>query len=48
MKKALIAMLVTLIVSFVVMGIFYETLEFGILAAVVIMGGFIIYFNDRK
>ncbi len=48
MKKALIAILVTLIVSLAVMSIFNEAIEFGVLAAVVVMGGFIIYFNDKK
>ncbi len=48
MKKAIFAMISTLIVSLLIMGIFYETLEFGILAAIIVMGGFIIYFNDKK
>ena len=48
MKKALIAVIITIIVGLFVMGIFYETLEFGLLAAIAVMGGFIIYFNDKK
>ena len=48
MKKALIAVIVTIIVGLFVMGIFTETLEFGLLAAIAVMGGFIIYFNDKK
>lgn len=48
MKKALLAAIITLIVGIFVMSIFTETLAFGILAAIVVMGGFIIYFNDRK
>ena len=48
MKKALLAVVVTLAVSILVMSIFPEVLEFGILAAILTMGGFIIYFNDKK
>ena len=48
MKKAILAIVCTLLVSLLVMGIFYETLEFGILAAILVMGGFVIYFNDKK
>ena len=48
MKKALLAIVCTLLVSLLVMGIFYETLDFGILAAILVMGGFVIYFNDKK
>ena len=48
MKKALIAVIITIIVGLFVMGIFTETLEFGLLAAIAVMGGFIIYFNDKK
>ena len=48
MKKALIAVIITIIVGLFVMGIFAETLEFGLLAAIAVMGGFIIYFNDKK
>lgn len=48
MKKALLAIVCTLLVSLLVMSIFYETPEFGLLAAILAMGGFIIYFNDKK
>lgn len=48
MKKAILAVGVTLLVSLLVMGIFYETLEFGILSAILVMGGFIIYYNEKK
>ncbi|MBQ8202829.1 MAG: binding-protein-dependent transport permease [Clostridia bacterium] len=48
MKKAILAVVITLLVSLFVMGVFYETLEFGLLAAILIMGGFIIYFNEKK
>lgn len=48
MKKALLAIACTLLVSLLVMGVFPETLELGLLAAILVMGGFIIYFNDKK
>ena len=48
MKKAIVSVIVTLLVSLFVMGIFYETLEFGLLSAILTMGGFIIYFNEKK
>ena len=48
MGKAILAAIVTFVVSLFVMGIFTEALEFGVLAAVAVMGAFIIYFNDKK
>ncbi|MBQ9963591.1 MAG: binding-protein-dependent transport permease [Clostridia bacterium] len=48
MKKALLAVVITALISILVMAIFYQTLEFGLLAAIVTMGGFIIYFNEKK
>ena len=48
MKKALLAIVCTLLVSLLVMGVFYEMLEFGLLAAILVMGGFIIYFIEKK
>lgn len=48
MKRAILAAIVTLIVGVFVMSIFIENLELGILAAIAVMGGFIIYFNDKK
>ena len=48
MKKAILAVVCTLLVSMLVMGIFYETLDFGVLTAILVMGGFIIYFNEKK
>lgn len=48
MKKAILAVVVTLLVSLFVMGIFFEATEFGILAAILVMGGFIIYFNEKR
>lgn len=47
MKKSILAAIVTLVIGLGV-SIFTETLEFGILAAIAVMGGFIIYFNDKK
>ena len=48
MKKAILAVVTTLLISLITMAIFYEATEFGILAAVIVMGGFIIYFNQQK
>ena len=48
MKKAILAAVVTLVIGLGVMSIFTEALELGILAAIAVMGGFIIYFNDKK
>lgn len=48
MKKAIFAAVLTLVIGLGVMSIFTEALEFGILAAIAVMGGFIIYFNDKK
>ena len=48
MGKAILAAIATLIVGLFVMGIFTEATEFGVLAAVAVMGAFIIYFNDKK
>jgi len=48
MKKAILAAVVTLIAGVLVMSIFPETLEFGILASVAVMGAFIIYFDEKK
>ena len=48
MGKAILAAIVTLVVGLLVMSIFTEAIEFGVLAAVAVMGEFIIYFNDKK
>lgn len=48
MGKAILAAIVTLAAGLIVMSIFPEAIEFGVLAAVAVMGGFIIYFNDKK
>ena len=48
MGKVILAAIVTLIVGLLVMSIFTEAVEFGVLAAVCVMGAFIIYFNDKK
>ncbi|MBO5892598.1 MAG: binding-protein-dependent transport permease [Oscillospiraceae bacterium] len=48
MKKAILAAVVTLVIGLLVMSIFTEAIEFGILAAIAVMGAFIIYFNEKK
>ena len=48
MKKALFAAIVTLVVGILVMSIFPDAAELGVLAAVAVMGAFIIYFNDKN
>ena len=48
MKKAILAAVVTLVIGIGVMTIFTDALEFGVVAAIAVMGGFIIYFNDKK
>ena len=48
MKHAIISAIITLIVGIGVMAIFPETLAFGLLAAVTVMGACIIYCNDKK
>ncbi len=48
MKKAILAAVITLIAGVLVMSVFPETLKFGVLASIAVMGAFIIYFNDKK
>ena len=52
MGKAILAAIVTLIVSYLGMVVGLELLgnwvEFGLLIAIAVMGAFIIYFNDKK
>lgn len=52
MGKAILAALVTLVSGYIgmVLGleIFGGWVEFGVLVAVAVMGGFIIYFNEKK
>lgn len=52
MGKALLAVIITLILGYLGMVIGLEMLggwvEFGLLIAIAIMGGFIIYFNETK
>ena len=51
MKKAILAMIVTVIVGFMSSAIFANWVnapEWGIVLAIAVMGGFIIYFNDKK
>lgn len=48
MKKAILAAVVTLVIGIGVMTILTDELEIGVVAAIAVMGGFIIYFNDKK
>ena len=51
MGKAILAMIVTVIVGFMSSAIFANWVnapEWGIVLAIAVMGGFIIYFNDKK
>ena len=52
MGKAILAAIITLIVSYLGMVVGLELLggwnEFGVIVAVCVMGAFIIYFNDKK
>lgn len=48
MKKAILAAVVTLVIGIGVMSILTDGLEIGVVAAIAVMGGFIIYFNDKK
>ncbi|MCQ2442074.1 MAG: binding-protein-dependent transport permease [Oscillospiraceae bacterium] len=51
MGKALLAMIMTVIVGFFGSGFFASFAnapEWGVVLAVAVMGGFIIYFNDKK
>ena len=52
MLKAIIALLVTFVVGWIGMAIGFEFLggfaEFGSVAAIAVMGAFIIYFNEKK
>lgn len=51
MKKAFLAMIVTIVVGFV-SSLYFENWEhipeLGIVLAIAVMGGFIIYYNDKK
>ena len=51
MGKAILAMIVTVIVGFMGSAIcanWVNAPEWGVVLAVAVMGGFIIYFNDKK
>jgi len=48
MWKAVLAAVVTLIIGLLVTAVFNGQSAFGILAAIAVMGAFIIYFNDKK
>lgn len=48
MGKAILSAIVTLIVGLLTMSIFTNGAEVGVLAAVAVMGGLVIYFNDRR
>mgnify|MGYP000844621350 CR=1 FL=1 len=52
MLKAMIALIVTFVVGWIGMAIGFEFLggfaEFGSVAAIAVMGAFIIYFNEKK
>ena len=48
MAKAVLAAIVTLIASLLTMSIFTEDAEIGVLVAIVVMGMFIICFNERN
>ena len=48
MKKAILAAVVTLVIGIGLMSILTDGLEIGVVAAIAVMGGFIIYFNDKK
>lgn len=48
MSKAILASIITLIIGLLTMSIFTGAVEVGIIAAIVVMGAFIIYFNEKK
>lgn len=48
MKKAVIAVLVTALVGWFFADWLYQLPEVGSIAAIAVMGGFIIYFSEQK
>lgn len=52
MGKALLAAIVTIVIGYLGMVVGLELMggfpEFGLLVAIAVMGGFIIYFNESK
>jgi len=48
MGRAILALIITLVVGLLTMSIFTGAEEVGLLAAISVMGAFIIYFNEKK
>ena len=48
MGKAILAAFITLVMGLLTMSVFEGAAEVGILVSIVVMGAFIIYFNDKK
>jgi hypothetical protein len=47
MSKAILAAFITLVVGLLTMSVFTGAEEVGLLVALSVMGGFIIYFNEK-
>ena len=48
MGKAILAAISTIVIGLLTMSIFTGAEAVGIVAAIAVMGAFIIYFNDKK
>ncbi len=48
MSKAILAAIFTVVIGLLTMSIFTGASEVGIVAAIAVMGAFIIYFNEKK
>ena len=48
MGKGILAAFITLVVGLLTMSMFTGAEEVGVLAAICVMGAFIIYFNEKK
>ena len=48
MGKAILAAFLTLMIGLLTMSAFTGAAEVGIVAAIAVMGAFIIYFNEKK
>ena len=48
MGKGILAAIVTVVVGLLTMSVFTGAEEVGVVAAVAVMGAFIIYFNEKK
>lgn len=48
MGKAILAAVSTLVIGILVMSIFPAARELGLLAAISVMGAFILYFGEKK